>query len=84
MHREQKIVRERERDGEMITVTQIRLQCKETYLEHWTEETKSQSRLDCYLALNREWNRQNISLLSETDPNQVQAKGPHNSQLFKL
>lgn len=34
---------------------QIINQCKETYLEHWKEETKSQSRLYCYLALNRDY-----------------------------
>ena len=34
-----------------IRVNQIMTKCKETYLEHWTDKTKSQSRLDCYLAL---------------------------------
>ena len=31
------------------------MQCKETYVEHWKEETKSQSRLECYLALKRDY-----------------------------
>ena len=30
-------------------------QSKDQYLEHWRNETKSQSRLNCYLALNREY-----------------------------
>ena len=38
-----------------IRVNQIITQCKETYLEHWEEETKSQSRLECYLALERDY-----------------------------
>ena len=38
-----------------IRVKQIITQCKETYLEHWKEETKSQSRLECYLTLNRDY-----------------------------
>ena len=38
-----------------IRVNPIIRQCKETYLEHWKEETKSQSRLECYLALNRDY-----------------------------
>jgi len=38
-----------------IRVKQIIAQCKETYLEHWKEETKSQSRLECYLTLKREY-----------------------------
>ena len=36
-----------------IRVKQIITKCKETCLEHWKEETKNQSRLECYLALNR-------------------------------
>ena len=30
-------------------------QSKDQYLEHWKNETKTQSRLNCYLALNREY-----------------------------
>ena len=61
-----------------ITVKIITTQCKETYQEHRKEETKSQSRLECYLALNREdelaeylyGQRQK----AETDPDPVQAQ----------
>ncbi len=28
---------------------------KETYIQHWKEQTKDQSRLQCYLKLNREY-----------------------------
>ena len=38
-----------------ITVKLIITQRKETYQDHWKEETKSQSRLECYLALNRDY-----------------------------
>ena len=38
-----------------ITVKRIITQCKHNYLEHWKEETRSQSRLECYLALKREY-----------------------------
>ena len=36
-------------------VKQIIIQCKETYLEQWKEVMKSQSRLQCYLALKRDY-----------------------------
>lgn len=36
-----------------IRVNHIMKQCRETYLEHRREETKSQCRSECYLALNR-------------------------------
>ena len=38
-----------------MTVEQIITQCKVTYLEHWKEETKSKSRLECYLALKTDY-----------------------------
>ncbi len=28
---------------------------KETYIQHWKKQTKDQSRLQCYLKLNREY-----------------------------
>ena len=36
-------------------MNQIIAQCKDTYLEHWKEETKGQSRLECYLTLKRDY-----------------------------
>ena len=38
-----------------IKVKQIMNQCKNTYLEHWDNQTKSQSKLECYLRLNRNY-----------------------------
>ena len=38
-----------------IRLKQIITQCKEIYLQHWKEETKSQSRLEFYLALTRDY-----------------------------
>nr|WPH61295.1 reverse transcriptase [Somniosus microcephalus] len=38
-----------------IRVNQIIKKCKETYLEHWNKITESQSRLECYRALKREY-----------------------------
>ncbi|XP_051280203.1 uncharacterized protein LOC127376873 [Dicentrarchus labrax] len=38
----------------VIRVKQIIAQCKESYLDHWEETTKIQSRLECYLALKRD------------------------------
>uniref|UniRef100_A0A0E9X4H4 Uncharacterized protein n=1 Tax=Anguilla anguilla TaxID=7936 RepID=A0A0E9X4H4_ANGAN len=39
-----------------IRVNQIIKQTKDAYLEHWNNETKTQNKLNCYLALNREYN----------------------------
>lgn len=40
---------------ERIPINKIMNQSKESYLQYWKNETKSQSRLNCYLTLNREY-----------------------------
>uniref|UniRef100_A0A4W5RDT1 ribonuclease H n=1 Tax=Hucho hucho TaxID=62062 RepID=A0A4W5RDT1_9TELE len=40
---------------ERIPINKIMNQSKDSYLQHWKNETKSQSRLNCYLTLNREY-----------------------------
>lgn len=40
---------------ERIQINKIMNQSKDSYLQHWKNETKSQSRLNCYLTLNREY-----------------------------
>ena len=42
-------------DSNTIRPKQIIRKQKDNYLAHWKELTKQQSKLDCYLALNREY-----------------------------
>ena len=42
-------------DGNPIRLNQITRKEKESYLTHWRETTQNQSKMECYLALNREY-----------------------------
>ena len=56
-------------------VNQIITQCKETYLEHWKEETKSQTKLECHLALKRDYElAEHLSTVSDRKQRQILTK----------
>lgn len=58
--------------GNQIKVKQIMNQCKDTYLEHWDNQTKSQSKLQCYLTLNRNYEMaEYLDTVRETKQRQV-------------
>lgn len=54
-------------DRNAIRLNQIIRKQKENYLTHWKESTKNQSKLECYLALNREYSVADY-LTTVTDP----------------
>ena len=49
------LFRSREREGGRETQRQIMRKQKDNYLTHWKELTKKQSKLECYLALKKEY-----------------------------
>ena len=51
-----------------IRPNQIMRKQKDNYLTHWKELTQKQSKLECYLALNREYTLAEY-LTTVTDPN---------------
>jgi hypothetical protein len=55
-------------DSNTIRPKQIMRKQKYNYLTHWKELTKNQSKLECYLALNREYTVAEY-LTTVTDPN---------------
>ena len=54
-------------DSNTIKLNQIRRKQKENHLTQWKELTKKQSKLECYLALNREYTLAEY-LTTVTDP----------------
>ena len=56
-------------DNSTIRPNQIMRKQKDNYLTHWKELTKKQSKLECYLALNREYTAAEY-LTTVTDPKQ--------------
>ena len=57
-----------------IRPNQIMRKQKDNFLIHWTELTKKQSKLECYLALNREYTVAEY-LTTVTDPKQREHSG---------
>ena len=55
-------------DSSTIRPNQIMRKQKDNYLTHWKEFTKKQSKLECYLALNRVYTAAEY-LTTVTDPN---------------
>ena len=55
-------------DSKSIRPNQIMKKKKDNYLKHWKELTKKQSKLECYLALSREYTMAEY-LTTVTDPN---------------
>ena len=56
-------------DSSTIRPNQIMRKQKDNYLTHWKELTKKQSKLECYLALHREYTAAEY-LTTVTDPKQ--------------
>jgi transposase len=60
---------------ERITINKIMNQSKDSYLQHWKNKTKSQNRLNCYLALNREYELADyLYSVSDTKQRQILTK----------
>ena len=58
-----------------IKVKQIMNQSKKNYLEHWDDQTKSQSKLECYLSLKRDYElAEYLSTVRDTRQRQILTK----------